>query len=114
VSKDVGDLVMAVRKLLFRTEDGAPFIGDVIEYENEFWLVPEWLEGPTKGTLCPARIICLSGLPTENPEPPYKADWALKNPLQKDVLYGRQLSRMPRVIPLPDVFLRVDTDFHRG
>jgi hypothetical protein len=63
---------MAVRKLLFRTEDGSSFIGDVIEYQDEFWLVPEWLEGPTKGTLCPARIICLSGLPTENPEPHIK------------------------------------------
>ena|ERR1700691_3051887 len=104
---------MAVRKLLFRTEDGSPFIGDVIAYEDDFWLVPEWLEGPTKGTLCPARIICLRGLQTENPGPQYRADWALKGPLHTDILYGRRVSQKPRVIPLPEITLRVDTDFHR-
>jgi hypothetical protein len=104
---------MAVRKLLFRTEDGSPFIGDVIEYEDDFWLVPEWLEGPTKGTLCPARIICLRDLPTENPGPQYRADWALTNPLRRDILEGRRVSQKPRVIPQPDIILREDRDFHR-
>jgi hypothetical protein len=113
VQPESGEKIMAVRKLFFRTEYGSPFIGDVIEHEDDFWLVPEWLEGPTKRTLRPARIICLRGLPVENPAYPYEADWALKNPLHTDILCGRRLSRMPRVIPEPDVILHEDHDFHR-
>ena len=45
---------MAVRKVMFMNSDGgALFIGDAIEHEGKLWLVPEWLEGPTKGTECP-------------------------------------------------------------
>ena len=105
---------MAVRKLFYRTETGAPFIGPVIDYDDDYWLVPEWLEGPTIKTWRPARIICLRGLPVENPVHPSEADWALKGPLHTDILSGRRLSRMPRVIPEPaDIILHEDHDFHR-
>jgi len=97
---------MEFRKLLYRTEDGSPFIGPVIDYEDDFWLVPEWLDGPTKGTVRPARIICLRDLPIENPGAQYRdVHWELRYPLNRDILEGRRLSRKPRVIPEPDIIL---------
>jgi hypothetical protein len=105
---------MAVRKVAFLKEDGgALFTGDVIEHEGKLWLVPEWLEGPTKGTECPARIVCLDGLILSKPSPQYQVDWFLSTPLHTDILEGRRVSQNPLVIERPDIILRVDTDFHR-
>jgi len=107
---------MAVRKVLFLKEDGgALFLGDVIEYEGKLWLVPEWLSGPTKGTECPARIICLDGLPLSKAGPQHqdRADWVLSTPLHTEILEGRRVSQNPLVIERPDIILNVDTDFHR-
>lgn len=107
---------MTVRKIIFLQEDGGTLLlGDVIEHERTWWLVPGWLEGPTKGTLCPARIICLDGLPLSKPGPQYQdaADWFLSTPLHTDILEGRRVSSNPLVIERPDIILREDTDFHR-
>jgi hypothetical protein len=106
---------MAVRRVLYQRDDGAPFIGDAISYEGKTWLVPEWLQGPTAGTRCPARIVCLDGLPQRKPSPQEAAcDLVLEAPLKKDVLDGRLLSHNPLVILRPDILLREDTDFFRG
>jgi hypothetical protein len=104
---------MAVRKMLFLMEQGGKLIeGDVIQHEGKLWLVPEWLEGPTKGTECPARIICLDGLLLNKPGAQYQGvDWVLYTPLNKDILEGRRVSSNPLVIEKPDIILRVDTDF---
>jgi hypothetical protein len=106
---------MAVRKVLFvREDDGIEFIGDSIEYERKRWLVPEWLVGPTEGTLCPARIICLAGLPVGSPGIGYQnVDLVLSTPLSRDILEGRKVSQSPLVIERPDIHLREDHDFHR-
>jgi hypothetical protein len=106
---------MAVRKTVFvREDDGMELIGDTIEYERKLWLVPHWLEGPTEGTLCPARIICLAGLPVGKPSVGYRnVDLAIATPLSRDILEGRRVSQSPLVIERPDIHLREDHDFHR-
>lgn len=107
---------MPVRKTLYqRQDDGELFIADTIQYDGKWWIVPEWLQGPTAGTLCPARIVCLDGLTLNKPAAPYqdRVDWALETPLHRDVLEGRRVSQSPLVIDRPDIYLRVDTDFHR-
>ena len=105
---------MAVRKtVVIRQEDGAVFIADTIEYQRTWWIVPEWLEGPTKNTLRPARIISLDGLRLGTPGPQYQVDWALETPLSRDILEGRKVSQSPLVIDRPDIILNKDHDFHR-
>jgi hypothetical protein len=100
---------MAVRKTQYiREDDGMQFIADTIEYERKLWLVPEWLVGPTEGTLCPARIICLTGLPLGKSGTHQNVDLILGVPLSKDVLEGRKESQNPRVIERPDIVLRED------
>jgi|SRR6266404_2171903 len=107
---------MAVRKIIFmKEEDGSLLLGDIIEYEQKLWLVPEWLAGPTAGTESPARIICLDGMPLSKAGPQHqdRADWILATPLSTDILEGRRVSQNPIVIERPDIHLRVDIDFHR-
>lgn len=105
---------MAVRRLLFTTDDEISLIGDVIEYDEKIWLVPEWYEGPTPNTLCPARIVSLSGLSLAKAGPEYRADLVLATRLKRAVLEGRAVAQNLVVRERPDIFLRVDTDFHRG
>jgi hypothetical protein len=107
---------MAVRKIGFlKADSGQLFIGDVIEHEGKLWLVPEWLEGPTKSTARPARILCLDGMHLGEPRPQYqhRMDWVLSTPLHTDILEGRRVSSNPLVIEKPGIVLRVDTHFHR-
>jgi hypothetical protein len=103
---------MAVRKtIVSREEDGAIFIADTIEYEGKLWIVPEWIEGPTIGTRCPARIICTDGLRLMPAPPAYQADYVLGLPLSRDVLEGRATKLGLDVRTRPDIILRIDTDF---
>lgn len=104
---------MTVRLTVVRTDDGAVHIVHTILYEQKLWLVPEWHEGPTEGTLRPARIICIDGLSQDIPEPSYHADLALTYPLNKDIFYGHKASQKPLAIEQPDVLLNEAYDFHR-
>jgi hypothetical protein len=109
-----GGFVMTVGTAAYiRKEDGQEFIGSIIEYEGKLWLVPEWLEGPTAGTRCPARIICTDGLSLTKAASGSPADFVLAMPLNKDILEGRKVSQNPSVIERPDIYLRVDQDFLR-
>src|ERR1700730_6943792 len=100
-----------LKTLVMREDDGALIAADTIEYEGKLWIVTEWLEGPTKGTEWPARIICLDGLPLGRPGPQYQMDYALQTPLSKAVLEGRAVAQGLVVIDRPDIIRRVDTDF---
>jgi hypothetical protein len=107
---------MTVRKtVVMRQDDGMLFIADTIPYDGKWWIVPEWLQGPSAGTLCPARIIYVDAQHLAAPSPPYqdRADWALETPLSRDILEGRRVSQNPLVIERPDIHLREETDFHR-
>ena len=97
---------MKILKVGVGSDGGTIFKCDAIEHEGKLWLVPEWLDGTTKGTVRPARIICLRDLPIENPGAQYRdVHWELRYPLNRDILEGRRLSRKPRVIPEPDIIL---------
>jgi hypothetical protein len=104
---------MAIRTILYWVQGGGLAEGHVIEYEEKLWLVPSWLEGPSAGTRCPARIICLDGLPLSAGEPPYSVDVVLSTPLHKDIVEGRRVSQAPLVIERPEITLRVGTDFRQ-
>ena len=105
---------MAVRRALYvREDDGQEFIGHVVEYERKLWLVPEWLAGPTKGTLSPARIICTDGLSLTKAAPGDQVDFVLARKLSRAVLEGRAVVQSLAVIERPDIHWREDQDFHR-
>jgi hypothetical protein len=101
------------RTIVQREDDGSIFIADTIEYEGKWWIVPEWLAGPSAGTRCPARIISTDGLRLIPAAPQYQADFVLSVPLSRDVLEGRAIKQGLDVRTRPDITLRVDTDFHR-
>ena len=105
---------MAVRKALYvRKDDDKAFIGDVIEHEGKSWLVPEWLQGPTAGILCPARIIDIGGLHPQAARPEDRYDLVLATPLSRGVLEGRSVMLGLDVRERPDIHLREDRDFRR-
>jgi hypothetical protein len=105
---------MMVRKILLKNKDTRSlFNGDVIEYKEMLWLVPEWLQGPRKGTLVPARIISLDGMPVSTAGSQYRGvDFVLSTPLGTELLDGRKISQNPLVIERPpNIILNADTDF---
>lgn len=105
---------MAVHKVLYvREDDDVALTGDLIEYEGRLWLVPEWLEGPTAGTRCPARIIDTGGLSLMKAGAEHPVDYVLGVPLSRNVLEGRGARLGLDVRQRPDIHLRVDTDFRR-
>src|SRR5580704_15306755 len=105
---------MAVRLVAFtRSDDGKEFIGHAIEHEEKLWLVPAWLTGPTTGTLCPARIICMDGLSLTKAGLESPADYVLATPLNKAALEGRAVGQNLDVRERPDIHFREDQDFHR-
>jgi hypothetical protein len=107
---------MVLRKVLLKNKDSRSlFNGDVIEYKEMLWLVPEWLHGPTKGTLVPARIISLDGMPVRAAGPQHRGvDFLLSTPLSTELLDGRKESQNPLVIEGPtNIILNADTDFRR-
>jgi hypothetical protein len=50
---------------------------------------------------------------TSKPSPEYKVDLALRDPLSKAFLEGREVKQGISVIEQPDIFRRVDTDYRR-
>jgi hypothetical protein len=86
-----------------RAEDGALSMCDAVEYEGKLWLVPEWTAFPAERIQKPVRIISLDGLTLSRVGPQYQADFALQNPMTKDVLAGRGTTGSPVVIEEPDL-----------
>jgi hypothetical protein len=97
------------KALIIHEDDGALLVIDVIEYEGSLWLVPAWIPGPTLGTEQPARMICVDDMKTSKRSSEYKVDMALRDPLSRAFLEGRELRQGVSVIERPDLFRRVDT-----
>ena len=106
-------VVKVSKALVIREDDGAMLVGDVIEYERSLWLVPAWIPGPTLGTERPLRIMCVDDMKTSKPSPEYKVDLALRDPLSKAFLEGREVTQGISVIEQPHIFRHVDTDYGR-
>jgi hypothetical protein len=102
---------MPARKTLYtREDDGMPLVGHVIEHDRKQWLVPSWLPGSTEGSSCPARIICLVGLPFGPSRQHQNVDLVLDTRLSRDILEGRKASQNPLVIERPGITVP-DSDF---
>jgi hypothetical protein len=82
---------------------GAVLMCDAVQYEGKLWLVPEWTAFPAERIQKPVRIISLDGLTLGPVGPQYRADFALQNPMTKDVLAGRGTTASPVVIEGPDL-----------
>jgi hypothetical protein len=62
---------------------------DTIEYEGKLWLVPYWLDNPSKGTSRPGRIVCLSLLEHDVGDGPHGISYTLRQPMPKFVVDGQ-------------------------
>jgi hypothetical protein len=101
-----------LKTVVMCADTGTLFAADTIEYDGKLWIVTAWLQGPTKGTECPARIICLDGLPLKPAGTQYQADYVLERPLSKAFLEGRVIEQGIVALDRPDVMRRVGTDCH--
>jgi hypothetical protein len=81
--------------MILYAEDGALAMCDAVEYEGKLWLVPEWTAFPSERIQKPVRIISLDGLTLSPLASPYRGDFALQNPMTKDVLAGRGTTAAP-------------------
>ena len=48
-------------------DDGALYEIDLVEHDNELWLVPHWYDVPAQGVTKPARLIRLKSLRYQPP-----------------------------------------------
>jgi hypothetical protein len=92
-----------LRIVIQYADDGALEMCDAVEYEGKLWLVPEWTAFPSERIQKPVRIISLDGLTLAPLASRYQADFALQNPMTKDVLAGRGTTGSPVVIEGPDL-----------
>ena len=79
---------------------------DVIEFEQQLWAVPRWLEDPETGACSPERIILLDLLPDQKSGG--VEEFFLLDPVPRVVLDGQipsELAGRYTVIDLPDVIL---------
>jgi len=77
---------------------------DTIEYEGQFWLVPEWLSRQELEFEIPMRIVCLSTLPHQKSSG--AVNFVLNVPIPKAVLDGHvppELAGAYIVIERPDI-----------
>lgn len=79
---------MHVLKVVIQIEDdGSLVLADMIRFEGQFWIVPEWLPSPRPKTERPARIVAVAD--HELMGPAYGADQSLNTPVSRAVLAGR-------------------------
>lgn len=70
-------------------EDGSLSECDTIEYRGKLWLVPEWLEVPSRQKTIPTRIIGMDRALFLKPPPAYPVDFLLSCPMPKCVFDGQ-------------------------
>jgi hypothetical protein len=59
---------------------------EAIEHEGQNWLVPQWLENPAEGWRTPERLVSLTGIPHQPPDPPGLPHFVVNEPIPKSVL----------------------------
>lgn len=107
---------MQIFKTLVGFSDaGNIYLCDTILFENEYWLVPEWLEAPALGEKRPARIIGLAGLKHQELGPEWPARFLLGYPMPRDVFEGRtppETTSGLRVVERPEIVLTIPKGIH--
>lgn len=96
------------KAIVHAKEDGSTYEVDLIEHENELWLVPHWYDVPAQGVTKPARLIRLKSLRYQPPAgvlryivntPIPKALLNLQTPKQS--IPGIEVQEMPEIsLPL--------------
>jgi len=81
---------MKVRKALLIVADEAHTrtLMHVIEYRDEFWLVPEWLDNQTQKLTRPLRIVSLRTIPHQR-LPGQIPEFVVNDPVPKYVFDGQ-------------------------
>jgi hypothetical protein len=76
---------------------------DVIEYQGEPWLVPEWLQNTKEGWMSPVRIVRMLGLQFQHR--PGSLGYVVNAPIPKAVFDGGPSPEEGRyeVIERPDI-----------
>jgi hypothetical protein len=105
--------VLHKRVRYFIKDNGEACIGQIIEHQRKKWLVrsSDWLEGPRKGTVRPARIICLDLWPFGPSRNHQDVDVVATDPLNRNIVEGLLPSKDPLVIEAPDIVLNEDDVF---
>ncbi len=86
---------------------------DVIEFDGQAWLVPEWLDRPDEKMTMPARIILLDVMPHSRGE--VSPQFVVDGPIPKSVLAGnapRALEAQYVVVERPDIQLPLPNVIH--
>ena len=99
------------RTIIQIEDDGSSGLCDMIEYQGEMWLVPEWLPGSRPKTERPARIIYVPKDRLKSATSSYQADYFLESPVSKDALAGRQTADS-RVVENPTIEVPVENTLH--
>ena len=55
------------KAVVMSEDDGSTYEIDIIEHDNELWLVPHWYDVPAQGVTKPARLIRLKSLRYQPP-----------------------------------------------
>lgn len=66
--------------------DGGIYSVDVIKHDGKLWLVPHWLEVPSKKVSMPARMIRFDNQPHQQTSGSWTGDYILNGPVPKDLL----------------------------
>lgn len=96
-------------KAIVQSEDDGSFHEiDLIEHDNEIWLVPHWYDVPAQGVTKPARIIRLKSLRYQPPVG--NRDYVVNTPIPtallnlptpKQSIAGIEVQEMPEIsLPL--------------
>ena len=96
-------------------KDGSIFIVDMIEYENSFWLVPEWLGHPTLDYQMPARIIKINKNQYQKLGGDYPADILLSHAVPSSIMEGkekRSVGEEYETIEKPDIKIPINFKPH--
>ena len=80
---------------------------DAIKYDGKLWLVPQWLDEPSRGTTKPRRMIRIDSLPHQPmTNPAFGLDFILNGPLPKAVLDGAatpEQAAQYEIVELPEI-----------
>jgi hypothetical protein len=86
-----------------------------IEYENNIWLVPVWIESPHEGWKKPERIIRLRRDRFQSMPPGFQANFFVPLPIPKVVFSGRvppELASEYEVVENPQIRIEIPKGIH--